>query len=378
MHGSHSIFWHWQVLYRAYPRARDVLTACGGFQRFCSLFPADLEFLAQKGGGRDKVRLVTRKGRGGRRGAGSDGAASVLTQGGGTAPSGVGSITSIAANGGRAADRVGRSTAGRGAVSTVASVAESLVALLRTESVGSMPAAHASRRLCALMPGAEREIAAAGGFRRFCTMFPGVLGVDTDGGGRGIVFLRSHGSSDAMIGTGAPPSGVSTAGMSGHYWGEGPPLLPLPPPSAALSGAGAGGRGFFQPWQPASGSEAYEQHQGGWGFGDGQALWARPHPGISSWSATAAVAVGSGAIMMGGGGGCGSNSDGLQPRGPVTLVSGGYGRGGSSGSSSNGGSCGACGDRQAESRLVPCGHCVCRQCAHVMVMVMMVTSTNQR
>ena len=259
-----------------------------------------------------------------RGGGGGNGAAAV--QGGGGAPGSAGA----AANGARAADSAGRGAGGGGGPGgAAASVAESLVLLLRAEPGGSMPAAHASRRLCALVPGAEREIAAAGGFRRFCSMFPGLVGVDADGGGRGTVFLRGSGAVAA--------AGPGASGIGAQYWGETSPLLPLPPPSVALGA----GRGPLQSW-PAAAAEAFDPHAAGWS--EGPALWARPHGG--GWS-------------PGGGG------EGLMPMGGVH----GLGRGA-------GGTCGGCGDGLADSRLAPCGHSVCRQCAHVMVMMMMVA--NQR
>jgi hypothetical protein len=304
-----------------------VLAASGGFQRFCSLFPAELEFMAQKGGGRDKVRLA--KGRGAaadarRRGGGGGGGGSSGAAGGGS--------VSGSANSGRAAGGGGRGGGGRGLGGAAGSVAEGLVNLLRSEPGGSMPAAHASRRLCALIPSSEREIAAAGGFRRFCSMFPALFGVDADGGGRGTVFLRATGAAGVGGGGGSP----------GQFWGEGTPLLPLPPPTAAL-----GGRGPYPSWQPQAGAESYDPHTAAWA--DGPAIWARPHGPLSGWPPVGVGGGGEATLPMGGLAGLA----GLRQAG-----------------------CGVCGEGPAESRLVPCGHCVCRQCAHGMVMMMMVA--NQR
>ncbi len=293
--------------------------------------------MAQRGGGRDKVRLA--KGRGAaadarRRGGGSSSSASCRTAIG----SGSGS-----ANGGRAADGGGRgrSSSSRGHGGAAGSlVSEGLVNLLRSEPGGSLPAVQASRRLCALIPSAEREIAAVGGFRRFCSMFPALFMVNDDGGGRGTVYLRA---------AGAPGVG-GRADSSAQFWSQATPLLPLPHPTTAL-----GGRGQYPSWQPQTASESYDPHSAAWM--DGPALWARPHGPTSGWPPVGIT---------------GSSSSSGEAALPGGLSIGGLA--GMSGPRQV--ACGVCCEGPVESRLGPCGHCVCRQCAHGMVMMMMVA--NQR
>jgi hypothetical protein len=165
-------------LYTSVTRGKEEITAVGGLRKFCLLYPADLEFIADTGG-RCRIRLrrsctfdvplwplqdgiadSPMSGRDGRKRDEADGGTfqrDAAGRGNGVVTDGEGALEEP------------RKPAG-GEVRRTAAV-ERLVGILRAEG-GDMSATQATSKLYKALPRAKEEVVAAGGLRKFCELFP--------------------------------------------------------------------------------------------------------------------------------------------------------------------------------------------------------------
>ncbi len=165
-------------LYTSVTRGKEEITAVGGLRKFCLLYPADLEFIADTGG-RCRIRLrrsctfdvpswplqdgvgdSPKSGRDGRKRDDADGAISQRDS--------AGRGNGAAIDGEGASDEPRKPVGGE--IRRTAAV-ERLVGILRAEG-GDMSATQATSKLYKALPRAKEDVVAAGGLRKFCELFP--------------------------------------------------------------------------------------------------------------------------------------------------------------------------------------------------------------
>ena len=174
-------------LYTSVARGKEEITAVGGLRKFCLLYPADLEFIADTGG-RCRIRL--------RRSSTFDVPSWPLQDGPADAPKPAAREGRRREEGGADGNGTPGVASGEGGseeprkpeVRRTAAV-ERLVGILRAEG-GDMSATQATSKLYKALPRAKEDVVAAGGLRKFCELFPTDLEFVADLQGRCRIRAR--------------------------------------------------------------------------------------------------------------------------------------------------------------------------------------------